>query len=88
MHMMVYLAYVLIVLHVALGTLQYEDHIIYKLLLLAGFFTISGLHLYTGFKETKAIKQEVNDLKENGFYEACSINDIEENRAKIVFINQ
>ena len=88
LHMMVYLAYILIVLHVALGTLQYEDHIIYKVLLSGGFLSISGLHLIAGWKEYKSTTVQLKELKEEGFYLACHINDIEENCAKIVFVNQ
>lgn len=87
LHMLVYLAYVLIFAHVALGTLQYEDHPVYWILLILGFITISGLHLYAGFREWKNLTIQKFDLMDAGFIEVGSVNEIEENKAKIVFIN-
>lgn len=87
LHIMVYFAYALIILHVALGALQYDGHPFYWTLLFLGFFGISALHLYTGIKERKRLRADRSLLKENGFYKVCTIEDIEENCAKTVFID-
>ncbi len=87
LHMMVYLAYALIVLHVATGALQYESHPLNWLLLISGFVTIAGLHLYTGFKMVGAVKQQKQTLKAEGFYEVCHLDEIEMDYAKPFFVN-
>lgn len=86
-HMMVYVAYGLIVLHVALGILQYEDKPVYWILLFIGFISISSLHIAAGIKENRWLKSQKKYLIENGFYEICSIKDIPDNCAKGVFID-
>ena len=87
LHMSVYLAYGMIILHVALGTLQYESHPVYWVMLTLGFLTITGLHIYAGFKENKRLSADKKNLQENGYYEVCSVNDLEEACAKTVFLN-
>jgi sulfoxide reductase heme-binding subunit YedZ len=87
LHFSVYFAYGLIVIHVATGTLQYDDSSLYSILLIGGFVTISGLHLYVGRQETKRLKAEKDNAKKNGFYEVLSIKDISEKCATTVFIN-
>lgn len=86
-HMMVYLAYGLVVLHVALGILQYENKPVYWILLVIGFIIITSLHLAAGIKENRWLKLQKKYLKENGFYEICGLKDIPENCAKGVFID-
>ncbi len=76
MHMCVYLAYGLIILHVALGTLQYENNPFYWVLLTGGFVVICGLHLYTGFKERAKTRQSKTKLSEEGYYLIGDIRDI------------
>ena len=87
LHMLVYVAYVLIFAHVALGTLQYEDHPVYWILLIAGFMSISSLHLYAGRKEWRKLKDQNSRLEEAGFFLVGSVNEIEEDQARIFFIN-
>jgi len=87
LHMSVYLAYGMIILHVALGSLQYEDHPGYWMLLILGFLTITTLHIYAGFIERRRLNADKNKLQESGFYEVCSIDELEENCAKSVFID-
>lgn len=53
LHMLVYLAYGLIVMHVALGTLQAERTPAGALLLAGGFAVLAGLHLAAGWRETR-----------------------------------
>lgn len=55
-HMLVYVAYALIVGHIALGILQSEPAPIYAVLLALGMVTVIGLHLYAGARE-RAVDQ-------------------------------
>ncbi len=87
LHMCVYIAYGLIILHVALGALQYESHPFYWGVLFAGFASIAGLHLAAGLKENKRLVADKNNLKEDGFYEVGPLSDIPEKCAKTVFID-
>jgi len=87
LHMSVYLAYAMIILHVALGTLQYESHPVYWVLLILGFVIITGLHIFTGIIERRRLNGDKTDLIENGFYEVCSVRDLKENCATTVFVN-
>jgi len=51
LHMLVYPAYGLVVLHVALGALQSETSPVYAAMLLGGVVVVSGAHLAAGLKE-------------------------------------
>jgi nitrite reductase/ring-hydroxylating ferredoxin subunit/DMSO/TMAO reductase YedYZ heme-binding membrane subunit len=53
MHMLLYAAYALVVMHVALGIMQYERTPLIPLMLLAGFGTVTALHLAAGWRERK-----------------------------------
>jgi nitrite reductase/ring-hydroxylating ferredoxin subunit/DMSO/TMAO reductase YedYZ heme-binding membrane subunit len=87
LHMGVYIAYGLIVLHVATGAFQYESHPLDWLLLVGGFALVAGLHLLAGFKENKALGAGKKALLEDGFYEVGPVEDIPEDCAKIVFVD-
>jgi len=87
LHMMVYVAYALIVLHVALGTLQYENDPFYVMLLIGGLVSISGSHLLAGWKSNQALKKEKNTLIEEGYYKVATLSEIEDQCAKTVFID-
>lgn len=86
MHMLVYIAYGFIVLHVATGALQYESSLVYWIILVVGFLTITTLHLIVGLRERKRLKLK-HQFKEDGYYEVCSVLDLNENCGKSVFIN-
>ncbi len=53
LHMLVYPAYGLVVLHVALGALQSERSPLYPVLLLAGVAAVVSLHLVAGWRERR-----------------------------------
>ncbi len=86
LHMGVYVVYGLLVLHVALGALQYEDHLVDWVFLLGGFIAILSLHLVTGIKENRRLQKDRDLLKKDGFYEVCLISDIPESCAKTIFL--
>jgi nitrite reductase/ring-hydroxylating ferredoxin subunit/DMSO/TMAO reductase YedYZ heme-binding membrane subunit len=57
MHMAVYVAYALVVMHVALGSMQDEEqHPFIPLMLVGGFGTVALLHLIAGWRERKIDK--------------------------------
>ena len=53
LHMLVYPAYALLVLHVALGALQSEGSPAYVVLVTLGATTVAGLHLAAGLRERR-----------------------------------
>jgi len=87
LHMFVYLAYFLVVMHVMLGVIQYETNPVFIMIMIIGAVTLITLHLIAGLKEVKKDNIEYT-LKENGFVFVCSVNEIEESRAKIFCIDK
>ncbi|HEY2135498.1 MAG TPA: Rieske (2Fe-2S) protein [Xanthobacteraceae bacterium] len=53
LHMMLYVAYGLVVMHVALGHMQDERSPLVPLMLIGGFGTVAALHLVAGWRERK-----------------------------------
>ncbi|WP_394750830.1 Rieske 2Fe-2S domain-containing protein [Spongiimicrobium salis] len=82
LHMMVYFAYALVLLHVFLGALQQQPSYWSIGLLGLGFATIASLHLLTAFRETKIDARKTPSTDE-GWKFVCHIDDIPEDRAKI-----
>lgn len=83
LHMLVYLAYVLLLGHVALGILQYENFAVRHIAVITGAVAVISLHVAAGRREvvSRLLPEYVAD---DGFVAACAVEDIEENRAKIV----
>ena len=52
--MALYVAYGLVVMHVALGIVQYDHNILIPSMLVIGFATVTALHLITGWRERSA----------------------------------
>ena len=87
LHMFVYLAYLLIVMHVMLGVIQYETHPVFVILISLGAVWLIVLHLIAGIKEVKKDNQKFNPAAE-GFVYVSEANDFEEGRAKIFCIDK
>ena len=83
LHMLVYVAYGLIILHVMLGVIQYETSPALIALIGAGMAVIITLHIIAGYRENKRDKVEESGSVE-GFQKACALSVISENRAKVV----
>ncbi|MEO8195665.1 MAG: Rieske 2Fe-2S domain-containing protein [Thermoanaerobaculia bacterium] len=83
LHMLVYLAYALLVGHVALGVLQDATSPLPALALGAGLVTLIALHLAAAWKG-RALDRALATAGADGFVEACRVGDIREKRAKIV----
>ncbi len=81
LHMLVYVAYALLIAHVFLGNFQQESTSVTVVLLSFGFLVVTGLHLASAFKERKVDNSKLKD--ENGWLKVCEVEEIEEDRAKI-----
>lgn len=82
MHMLVYLAYVLLVFHIILGALMTEKSIIYPIGTAILFGAVSLLHLSTGLKEWRK-DNGMKSLKKATWVDVCAPLDIENMRAVI-----
>ena len=99
LHMLVYVAYTLLVLHVTFGVLQGEGSPIYVTATALGLVTVLTLHVTAGKKEatldtpgrlapvTRHSLRDTSD-PEDGFVDACAVTDIPENRARIVCLSR
>lgn len=83
LHMLVYVAWALVVLHVALGALQADRSPALALLVLASVVPVLGLHLAAARRE-HAVDREHRDARDDGFVDVCAVGDIPESRARIV----
>lgn len=83
LHMLVYVAYGLLVLHVALGILQTETHPLYTTLLVGGAALVLGLHIAAGLRERST--DTALDTRSGGVSRAwvpvCRADEIPEARA-------
>jgi sulfoxide reductase heme-binding subunit YedZ len=86
LHMLVYAAYGLVVLHVALGALQAEHHALFPLLLLGSVAVVLGLHAAAGLRE-RELDRERTAERADGFVDVCAIAEIPEDRARIVTLS-
>ena len=82
LHMLVYLAYGLIILHVVLGAIQSEQSLTFFLVVLVGFVGIVSTHLLTGLKEIK--RDQSKPEEKGGYIKVCKPEQIREYRAKII----
>ena len=80
LHMGVYIAYGLLVMHIALGALQFEKSPLYVTALCASSLAVIGLHVLTGL----ASFRPSNRTELEGWLKVAELSDIEDTRAKIV----
>lgn len=85
LHMMVYFAYALLIFHVMLGVVQIETSLMNVGLLGLGMLILIGLHLVAGLKEKKTTERP-DELLDDGFVYVCDWDEIRENRAKTIVI--
>jgi len=83
LHMAVYFAYALLVLHVTFGTLQGETSWFYVAAMAVGLLTVLSLHIAAARKEI-ALDGQIKNTVADKFVDACAVADIAENRARIV----
>jgi nitrite reductase/ring-hydroxylating ferredoxin subunit len=86
LHMMVYIAYGLVVAHVLLGVLQAETNPLLAGLLAAGAASVLGLHLAAGYRERK-LDTETKAVDPYGFVDVCAVDEIPEKCARIATVS-
>ncbi len=86
LHMMVYVAYGLLVFHVMLGVVQLEQSPAWIAFPAIGLLTIIGVHLTAAVIERKREIRPI-DKDSDGFVEVCNEKDIAPDRAKMILVN-
>ena len=86
LHMLVYVAYALLVLHVTFGALQGETDVLYGATMAVGLLTVVTLHKAAARIERRR-DHELTDFSADGFMDACAVADIAEDRARIVCVS-
>lgn len=85
LHMLVYPAYGLLVLHVLLGAVRSETGALYPVMLGVGFATVAGLQLTVGVRERRRDGSTTTRLPlKVAWVDVGSVDEIPENRAKVV----
>lgn len=85
LHMLVYLAYGLVVAHVLLGVLQADANLALTVCLGTGLAIVATLHLLAGARERQIDILKTRSARD-GFIEVCRVDQIPEKRAKVVSI--
>lgn len=83
LHLLVYVAYGSVLVHVTYGFLQDERNYTYPAMLGAGFVCLVGLHLTAWFKE-RAIDAVRLQAAGDGFVPVCPTEQLREGRGKVV----
>ncbi len=86
-HMSVYVAYVSLVMHVALGILQSEPSLPYVALMGASVALVGGLHAIVGYREWQRDKRGTIARADDSWIDIASVDDIPDTRAKVVCLN-
>jgi nitrite reductase/ring-hydroxylating ferredoxin subunit/DMSO/TMAO reductase YedYZ heme-binding membrane subunit len=87
LHMLVYVAYAMLVLHVTFGILQAEVSPVYVITVVTGLLVVLGLHVAAAFKEAPKDRMREPSLEVQGFVDACAVEDIPEKRARIICLS-
>ncbi len=84
LHMSVYLAWALLVLHVALGVLQAETHPLWTVAVAAGVAIVLGLHLLAAVREMpRDVEYEPQAVDREAWMKLCEAESIPDGRARI-----
>lgn len=83
MHMAVYLAYALVVLHVAFGAMQNANGMLSPVLLTLGILWLGSLHLLAGIKQRHADRTQTIS-KEGKWIDAGAVHEIPTSRARVI----
>jgi nitrite reductase/ring-hydroxylating ferredoxin subunit len=82
LHMALYVAYALVVMHVALGIMQYERTLLIPAMLAAGFGTVTALHIAAGWRGRQADRG--HDTVVDGWIAVGAPSEIADKAARIV----
>jgi DMSO/TMAO reductase YedYZ heme-binding membrane subunit len=83
LHMLVYLVYGLVIIHVFTGALQREVNVGMNIFYYLAVGLVVGLHLYSALSDFRLIKQR-SRLRKDGFIRIGTTDDIPSDRAKVV----
>src|SRR5712692_7149438 len=86
LHMLVYVAYGLLIAHVTLGALQSERSPALAFTLAIGLLAVLSLHLAAALRERR-IDGHAPPVANDGFVDVCDADEIPENRAVIVSLS-
>jgi sulfoxide reductase heme-binding subunit YedZ len=84
LHMLVYAAYALLILHVTFGVLQSETSPVYAILAGCGLAVVLGLHVTAAIREMPRDREPDKRGDHDGFVDVCAVSEIPENRARVV----
>jgi len=85
LHMLVYVTYGLLVVHVTLGVLQAETSPWLAGAMGFGLVWVLGLHLISGLRE-RGLDRETNGPKVDGYIDVCDVDEIKESRAHVASV--
>ena len=85
-HMAVYVAYALLVAHIALGALQSEPNPLLVVVFGASVTTVVGLHLTSAMRE-RSVDGRTSAAANDAFVEICAVSSIPEGRAHIACLS-
>ncbi len=86
LHMLVYVAYGLLIGHVTLGLLQSETSPVLVAATAGGLFTVLSLHLASAWRERRTGALKLNPPA-TGFVDACAVDGIPEKCASVLSVN-
>jgi nitrite reductase/ring-hydroxylating ferredoxin subunit/DMSO/TMAO reductase YedYZ heme-binding membrane subunit len=84
LHILVYLAWGLLIAHVALGVLQSERALLPTIALGVGIATVLTLHLFAGFRELGPDRELPR--RDDGMVDVCGVDEIPDTRARVVTV--
>jgi nitrite reductase/ring-hydroxylating ferredoxin subunit/DMSO/TMAO reductase YedYZ heme-binding membrane subunit len=87
LHMLVYIAYALLLLHVTFGILQAEVSPVYVTAVGIGLVLALGLHVAAALKEAPKDRDRELPLEAQGYVDVCAVQDIPEKRARFVCLS-
>ncbi|HEX3797668.1 MAG TPA: Rieske 2Fe-2S domain-containing protein [Verrucomicrobiae bacterium] len=87
LHMLVYVAYALLVLHVVFGILQSETSPVYTVAVAIGFVTVASVHLKAARREIRLDAEWHIGQPPEEFVDVCAVSDIPENRARMICLS-
>lgn len=79
LHMLVYLAYAMLVVHVAFGILQAETSVVFAGAMALGLVVVVGLHLVAGWKQRGLDDEGSGQGAGDGFVAVCAVAALVEN---------
>jgi methionine sulfoxide reductase heme-binding subunit len=86
LHMLVYMAYTLLVAHIVLGALQSEASPVLAGALVAAVATVIGIHLAAAFRERRVDRAKLK-VTGDDFIEVCKVDRISEKCATVVSLS-